>query len=362
MHDILEGIAPMHMKRLLSHCDANGVISLDEFNRRLLNFNYGFCESDHPVPILRNTLEAFDRPLRQSASQTLLLMHIFPFLLADKLQVNDEQWNCFLTLKKILGIVLCPIVSENLSSSLKLLIKDYLIQFVQLYCDAAFIPKIHFLVHYPEQILAVGPLVCTWTMRHDAKLNFFKQASRLANFKNIPYSLASRHQRWMCYEHSGKFECGPPKHGNGVNFIRDESEKISGELREVVPSLSLDATVFRPTWVKTDGITYKLNNTYLVVDSDGLDPIFGRLDDLLVVGGNMVIFVIMLCKVLYFDSHYHAYRIMHTSNQVLYSSLFDTKVYHAHTLADGFTYIAMKCHFLYRKLSSPSYTVKELKF
>ena len=286
---------------------------MDEFNRRLLNFNYGFCESDHPVPILRNTLEAFDRPLRQSASQTLLLMHI-------------------------------------LHISLKLLIKDYLIQFVQLYGDAAFIPKIHFLVHYPEQILAVGPLVCTWTMRHEAKLNFFKQASRLANFKNIPYSLASRHQRWMCYEHSGKellhatFECGPPKHGNGVNFIRDESEKISGELREVVPSLSLDATVFRPTWVKTDGITYKLN-AYLVVDSDGLDPIFGRLDDLLVVGGNMVIFVIMLCKVLYFDSHYHAYRIMHTSNQVLYSSLFDTIVYHAHTLADGFTYIAMKCHF-----------------
>ena len=35
-------------------------------------------------------------------------------------------------------------------------------------------------------------------------------------------------------------------------------------------------------------VLYKCNNTYVIVGSDGLDPIFGRLDELLVVGGNAV--------------------------------------------------------------------------
>ena len=66
-------------------------------------------------------------------------------------------------------------------------------------------------------MMMLGPMIRTWTMRHEAKLNFLKQASRLSNFKNITFSLANRHQRWMCYELSSKkhlrplIECGPPK-------------------------------------------------------------------------------------------------------------------------------------------------------
>ena len=351
MHDILEGIAPMQIKRLLCHYDASGVISLDEFNRRLVNFNYGYSECDHPVPILRNTLDAFDKPLRQSASQTLLLMHIFPFLVANKVTEDDEHWKCFLLMKDIIDIVLCPTVTESLSSSLKLTVKEYLLKFFQLYGIAAFIPKLHFLIHYPEQMLQVGPMVRTWTMRHEAKLNFLKQASHLANFKNITYSLANRHQRWMCYENAGKgilyaaLECGPARHGNGLSLVKEEDIEILGILKETVPDLSLDATIFRPTWVKRDGIIYKVNNAYLIVDSDGLDPIFGQLDDFFVIGGDIVIFCVTLCKVLYYDSHYHSYVVANTSNRKVVSSLVDHTVYHAHTLS-GFTYITLKSYFL----------------
>ena len=122
-------------------------------------------------------------------------------------------------LRKIVDIVLCPIISENLCSSLKPLIRDHHVKFVELYGENSYIPKMHFLVHYPEQMLAVGPMVRTWTIRHEAKLNFFKQASRLANYKNVALSLAARHQRWICYElSSGKLlhtplECGPAMNG-----------------------------------------------------------------------------------------------------------------------------------------------------
>lgn len=38
-------------------------------------------------------------------------------------------------------------------------------------------------------------------MRYEAKHSYFKHMARvLGNFKNIPLTLARRHQRYMCYQ------------------------------------------------------------------------------------------------------------------------------------------------------------------
>lgn len=83
----------------------------------------------------------------------------------------------------------------------------------------------------------------------------------------------------------------------------------------------------------------------MIIDSDGLDPVFGRLEELLVIGGDMVIFVVSLCKV-YFDPHYHAYVINVTSHRSLTSKVLDRNVYHGHKLAGGNTFITFKHVFL----------------
>lgn len=164
----------------------------------------------------------------------MVLIRTLPFLIGSE---EDDHWHCFLLLRKIVDIVLCPIANENPCSSLKLLIREHHDMFVRLYGPDKYIPKLHFILHYPDQILAIGPMVETWTIRQEAKLNFFKQASRLANFKNIALSLASRHQRWACYESaSGKLvntavECGPPSSGNGLTLMKDEAEDIKSRLR-----------------------------------------------------------------------------------------------------------------------------------
>ena len=75
-----------------------------------------------------------------------------------------------------------PCVTSSLCSSLKILVNEHHKKIVMLYGTSAYIPKMHFMVHYPEQM---GPMVHTWTIRHEAKLNFFKQASHLLNFKNV---------------------------------------------------------------------------------------------------------------------------------------------------------------------------------
>ena len=172
-----------------------------------------------------------------------------------------------------------------------------------LYGTEAFIPKMHFMLHYPEQIKAVGPMVRTWTIRHEAKLNFFKQASHLINFKNVAYALANRHQRWICYElASGRLihaplECGPSS-STGVSYVKDKTKDIQDRLFQILPQLNLEASIFHPRWVRKNGVLYQCNNAYLITGSDGLDPIFSHLDDLMVIGGDMVIFVMSVCNVL----------------------------------------------------------------
>ena len=61
-------------------------------------------------------------------------------------------------------------------------------------------PKVYVL-HYTHRNCSCrfGPLVRLWCMRFEAKHNYFKVLGKhLGNFKNLPKTLASRHQRLMC--------------------------------------------------------------------------------------------------------------------------------------------------------------------
>ena len=112
---------------------------------------------------------------------------------------------------------MCPWSSPDLCGILSLLIEGHHKSFLSNYSAEAVTPKFHYLVYYPKQVMQDGPMLRTWNMRNEAKLNGFKQASRLGNFKNIVLSVAQRHQTLLCHELSSAkllhspVECGPCK-------------------------------------------------------------------------------------------------------------------------------------------------------
>lgn len=57
---------------------------------------------------------------------------------------------------------------------MKHLIEEHHQLFENLYPQNDLIPKHHFMIHYPESIRQIGPLVHVWSMRYEAKHNFFK--------------------------------------------------------------------------------------------------------------------------------------------------------------------------------------------
>lgn len=173
------------------------------------------------------------------ASQALLLMRILPLLIGDVVPTDDPNWKCFTLLLKIADIILCPWSSTDLCAELKVLITEHHQSFVSVYTEAAVIPKFHFLLHYPDQILRVGPMVRCWNMRNEAKLNLFKQMSRLKNFRNITFSVAQRHQRLQCYELStsrlcdSPTECGPCSQ---PSTLQTEPQHIQDVVKQLIPS------------------------------------------------------------------------------------------------------------------------------
>ena len=140
MYDLLEGLAPHEFKHMMLHYISNRVFTLQEFNDRLINFNFGYSETDKPLPILSASLKN-DKDSIISFTNVATL----PFLIADKVPEGDEHWTCFLLLRKMFDLILAPVATENISSSLKRVIKEHHSKFVQLYGLSAYMPKLHFL-------------------------------------------------------------------------------------------------------------------------------------------------------------------------------------------------------------------------
>lgn len=74
-------------------------------------------------------------------------------------------------------------------------------------------------------LYSIGPLINAWCMRMEAKNSYFKRVAQIGNFKNLPLSVAKRHQRLLCGFLQGRFftyddlESGPCKCNHSLNNI-----------------------------------------------------------------------------------------------------------------------------------------------
>ncbi len=103
-------------------------------------------------------------------------------------------------LKDITELIVAPIHSDDSLAFLEGKILEHRQRYQTLFPDIKLIPKQHYLEHYPQIIRLFGPVVGQWTMHFDAKHSFFKQVIRHTScFKNVPLSLASKHQMMIAY-------------------------------------------------------------------------------------------------------------------------------------------------------------------
>ena len=158
MHDLFEGVVKLELKLFLAYCINEKRFTLNELNQRICS--YDFKESKPSLIELKPHNEC---KIRQSASQMISLSKAFPMLIDDKIPLDHKHYYSFLLLLKICDIVLSPCVNPDTIPYLGILIEEKILIFNQLY-PSSFIPKLHYMLHYPSQIERYGPLVHTWTM------------------------------------------------------------------------------------------------------------------------------------------------------------------------------------------------------
>ena len=197
MHDILS-VLPLEIKALLKYLFSENLIKLDLINHRLQSFAFGYSEVGSTPVLSTTTTFDHDGKVKQLASRMLVLARVLPFVIGDKIPEECEQWECYLMLLDIIEIAISLKFSKSTVSYLRILIEEHHLNSTDLYPHFNVIPNMHYMVHYPSQILALGPLATCWTMRHEAKLSLLKQSGLQSNFKNVAQTVAKRHQGWLC--------------------------------------------------------------------------------------------------------------------------------------------------------------------
>ena len=196
LHDLLEGCAKKEISVVLKKLVSDGVLTEKQICSQICIFNYGKCDVTNKPAVPKK----LDSITSQSASQMYTLLRLLPLMIGHFIPEDNMAWEIFLLLKDIIEIVTSPTLDKKICPFLQSLISDHHLLLKNTFPSVRMTPKHHYLIHYPEMILKYGPLRSCWCMRFEAKHSYFKQISlRPGNYKNLPLTLAERHQNLQAY-------------------------------------------------------------------------------------------------------------------------------------------------------------------
>lgn len=321
MNLLFEGVTMYETKLLLQYVinDAK-YFTLAYLNRQLTEALATLPPESRPIMLTRENLNSDDNKLKQTAHNMWILAHILPVLVGHKVPENDNNWKNFLRLVQIQQLVTSPIANSTTVTTLTVLIYRHNEQFQLIYNDRSYLPKLHYLVHLPEQLKQFGPLRNQWCMRMEAKHSFFKR-KKYKNTKNLPYTVAMEHQTWMSSQQ---------RENDGtlcMSYLMKHVQTKKGNtmLWNDVPNKEALPPTFNPLGENVlltaeamiNGVRYRKGDFVLhTIGSADCFPHFIKILHLIKHGDNL------LCvgngwKVDYFDSHINSYYISPHEDEIL---------------------------------------------
>jgi hypothetical protein len=198
MHVLLEGLLPNELALLLYFCiEVKHFFTLKWLNAELGSFPYTYLQMrDKPEPI-QKTHYFNELKVKQTSGCMLVLCDVLPFILAKKVPHDDPKFANFICLIQITYLFISPCNSATTADDLQQLVWKHHTAFKKQYPKTSFTPKMHFLIHASRQLALFGPGRPHWCMRYEAKNSYFSSI-KWKNFKNLPKSMAMKHQKWLC--------------------------------------------------------------------------------------------------------------------------------------------------------------------
>jgi len=193
---------------------------------------------------------------------------------------------------------------------LEVLIAEYLELHMSLFAQHKLKNKHHHMVHYPWLIDEVGPLHRFWCMRFESKHLRSKRLMNMScNFKNVPYSIANRHQYDAAHRILASSEYCPAFNvGSGtVTVLSDvtHGQEISASMGDV----GLNFELYSCRSAEVYGTSYNCG-CYLLTDIADDMPQFAKLVYIFTRDqGWFMWFVCTKVDTEYFCRHLHAWKV-----------------------------------------------------
>lgn len=84
-----------------------------------------------------------------SATQTRCLAWLLPLMIGNEIPTDNECWDNYVILLEMLDYIFTPTLTSDAVAHLNILINDH---HLALYPTCPIIPKMHYVVHYPDFI------------------------------------------------------------------------------------------------------------------------------------------------------------------------------------------------------------------
>lgn len=211
-----------------------------------------------------------------------------------------------LDLKDIVELVVAHVHTSETIAYLEAKIYDHRQRYLELFPHVKLLPKHHFLEHYPQMIRCFGPLVALWTMRFEAKHSFFKQVARYTNcFKNIPRSLATKHQFMLAYDTHASTLKKSSLEVSDISILPMDvlSEGVRSKLHQRYPEIT---EVHMAKHLSYSGICYRKGMLIVHGSVDGL-PKFNEIIQLCIVKDNPIFIVRGVCA--WYREHFGGFEL-----------------------------------------------------
>ncbi len=204
VHDIMhladEGVLNLETCLFLNKLISDNILDLDELNCKISRV-FALREYTAPPPLRKEEIMGLTK-LSLSSSEMSSLSDVLPLILSQNCSSETNAYYAnYLLLLEIVSSLKCYSFSETDLVLLETNIQTHNTAFVSLYSNrvesgSIITPKLHALIHLPQQIRMFGPPRYFSCYRYESKNAPFKKImKRNCNYRNIPFSLASRHQK-----------------------------------------------------------------------------------------------------------------------------------------------------------------------
>ncbi|XP_065884437.1 uncharacterized protein [Dysidea avara] len=174
-------------------------------------------------------------------------------------------------------------------------------------------------------------------MRYEAKHKYFKKtAQNLGNFTNIGKTVATRHQRYMCYKMtcSTNFLGADIAYGTATSTTVNDVEYRS-DLLQYSAELHLTSLLQRVSYAEYNGTSYS-KGTVVICTLCEDEPIFGKILDIIITESNTCLFIIEPLITNCFNKHYNSYEVNALKHTHIICKHQDLADYHPLTMSKSF--------------------------